>query len=116
MQSQVRCFGLLIGSLLAVMPTSTVAQSLSGTNPLPCQMVDEPTSETYCRPLADTILPRGVTVAASDGSLALVDSVRVVGAFNLDDPTIQVIGGEPVVAQSGQDVTISFPAPPTLSG
>ena len=104
MQSQVRCFGLLIGSLLAVMPTSTVAQSLPGINPLPCQMVDEPTSETYCRPLADTILPRGVTVAASDGSLALVDSVRVVGAFNLDGPTIQVIDDKSVVAQSGQDV------------
>ena len=104
MQLQVLCFGAMIGSLLTVMPTSTAAQSLPGTNPLPCQMVDNPTSETYCRPLADTVLPRGVTVAASDGSLALVDSVRVIGAFSLDGPTIQVIGGEPVVAQSSQDV------------
>jgi hypothetical protein len=116
MQLQILCFGALIGSLLAGMPTSTVAQSLPGTNPLPCHLADNPTSETYCRPLTDTVLPQGVTVAASDGSSLLVDSVRVVGAFSLDGPTIQVIGGEPVVAQSGQDVTISFPAPPTLSG
>jgi hypothetical protein len=71
MQLQIRCFGALIGSLLAGMPTSTVAQSLPGTNPLPCHLADNPTSETYCRPLADTVLPRGVTIAASDGSSLL---------------------------------------------
>ena len=72
MQLQVLCFGALIGSLLAVMPTNIVAQSLRGANPLPCQIADNPTLETYCRPLADTILPRGVTVVVSDGSSVLV--------------------------------------------
>src|SRR5215203_3837626 len=108
MQLQVLCFSALIGSLLAVVPTNTVAQSLPDTNPLPCQIADNPTSETYCRPLADTILadtilPRGVTVVASDGSSVLVDSVRLVGTLGLDGPTVQVFGGEPVVAQSDQD-------------
>src|SRR5215211_1194332 len=103
MQLQILCFSALIGSLLAVAPTNTVAQSLRGTNPLSCQVADNPTSETYCRPFADTILPGGVTVVVSDGSSVLVDSVRVVGTLGLDGPTVQVFGGEPVVAQSDQD-------------
>src|SRR5215211_6225449 len=108
MHLQILCFGALIGGLLAVAPTNTVAQSLPDTNPLSCQIADNPTSETYCRPLADTILadtilPRGVTVVVSDGSSVLVDSVRVVGTLGLDGPTVQVFGGEPVVAQSDQD-------------
>src|SRR3954447_17614425 len=97
MQFRVLCFGVLIGNLLAVMPTSISVQSF---NPLPCQVANNPASSTYCRPLADMILPSGVTVVISDGSSVLVDSVRVAGTFGLDGSTLRVAGGEFVTAQS----------------
>jgi hypothetical protein len=66
MQFKVLCSGVLIGSLLAVMPTNIVAQSGQSPNPLPCQVADNPTSSTYCRTLAHAVLPSGVTVITSD--------------------------------------------------
>src|SRR4051812_15575929 len=104
MQFRVLCFGVLIGDLLAVMPTNISAHSVQSFNPLPCQVASNPASSTYCRPLADMILPSGVTVVISDGSSVLVDSVRVAGTFGLDGSTLRVAGGEFVTAQSSQDV------------
>ena len=105
MRFQVPSYGALVVGLIAMMPTSVAAQSLLSAETMPCHLAGDASSWPSCRPPADPVLPWGSTLLVTpDGDSTLVESIRVVGTLGLEGLTVRVIGGNPVVAQSGRDV------------
>ncbi len=104
MRFSVPCRGGLALALAAALPTALAAQSAPDLRTTRCQLADEPTPQTPCRPLSDTAMPSGVTVVvASDGRSVLVDGTRVAATFGFGVPDAAQ-GVEAVVAEGDRDV------------